>query len=161
NNWSRAEINNYEPNETSLNRQSYLRAEIPLESSATKKISTNSTASTSDEIPVNAILIEISPELYTPLSQLTHVLNFLSNSLPSRIFNHVYKEISKEIEDFLWERILMKSQFSEMGGWQFEVDMEKGLFMIGKRWIKKPENYFRKIRDACILLTLPSSSDNP
>ncbi|CAG8771700.1 6471_t:CDS:1, partial [Ambispora leptoticha] len=109
NNWSRAEINNYEPNEMSLNHQLYLRVEILLKSSVTKKISTNSTASISDEISVNAILIKISPELYTPLSRLTYILNFLSNSLPSRIFNHIYKEISKEIEDFLWERILMKS----------------------------------------------------
>ncbi|CAG8496333.1 5609_t:CDS:10 [Ambispora gerdemannii] len=153
NNWSRAEVNNYESSETPLNRQSHLRAEISLESSASKNISTNNTtnsaASTSDETPANTTIIEISSELYTPLSQLTHVLTFLSNSLPSRIFNHVYKEISKDIEDYLWERVLMKSQFSEMGGWQFEVDMEKGLFMVGKR-----------IRDACILLTLSSSSSD-
>ncbi|CAG8436951.1 13894_t:CDS:10 [Rhizophagus irregularis] len=101
--------------------------------------------------------IELSPELYTPLSDLAHSLTFLSNNLPDRIFKHIYKDVSKELEDYLWDRILMKKHFSEMGGCQFEVDMEKGLFTIGKRWIRKPENYFRRLKDACILLTLPAN----
>lgn len=88
--------------------------------------------------------IELSPELYAPLSDLAHSLTFLSNNLPIRIFKLIYKEISKELEEYLWDRVLMRNQFSEMGGWQFRVDMEKGLFTVGRRWIQKPENYFRR-----------------
>ena len=89
-------------------------------------------------------VIELSPELYTPLSDLAHSLTFLSNNLPDRVFKHIYKDVSKELEDYLWDRILMRKHFSEVGGYQFEIDMEKGLFTIGKRWIRKPESYFRR-----------------
>ncbi|RIA95802.1 TIP-1 family-domain-containing protein [Glomus cerebriforme] len=110
------------------------------------------------EDTISRSVIELSPELYTPLSDLAHSLTFLSNNLPDRIFKYIYKDVSKELEDYLWDRILMRKHFSEMGGCQFEVDMEKGLFTIGKRWIRKPESYFRRLRDACILLTLPANN---
>ncbi|EXX69896.1 uncharacterized protein OCT59_005441 [Rhizophagus irregularis] len=134
NNWSRSDIYNND----------FTRQQIPKLNNQSKDTTSRST-------------IELSPELYTPLSDLAHSLTFLSNNLPDRIFKHIYKDVSKELEDYLWDRILMKKHFSEMGGCQFEVDMEKGLFTIGKRWIRKPENYFRRLKDACILLTLPAN----
>ncbi|CAB4406512.1 unnamed protein product [Rhizophagus irregularis] len=134
NNWSRSDIYNND----------FTRQQIPKLNNQSKDTTSQST-------------IELSPELYTPLSDLAHSLTFLSNNLPDRIFKHIYKDVSKELEDYLWDRILMKKHFSEMGGCQFEVDMEKGLFTIGKRWIRKPENYFRRLKDACILLTLPAN----
>ncbi|CAG8727016.1 937_t:CDS:2, partial [Acaulospora morrowiae] len=129
NNWSRSDIYgpdfNLIPVQQQLNK-SLITAEVitPLESKDSNKI-------------------DLSPELYTPLSELAHSLTFLSNNLPARVFKLLYKEISKELEEYLWDRVLMRNQFSEMGGWQFEVDMKKGLFTVGKRWIQKPENYFR------------------
>ncbi|KAG9295333.1 hypothetical protein G9A89_013362 [Geosiphon pyriformis] len=156
NNWSRADIYTSD-SKIPLNTQETLNQD-PVAPGSFPSIKTFSVSKS--EISNNTV-IEISSELYTPLSQLTHILTFLANSLPSRIFIHIYKELSKELEEYLWERVLMKIQFSEMGGKQFEVDMVKGLFMIGRRWIKKPENYFRRLRDACILLTLPSSVQLP
>ncbi|CAG8765469.1 8807_t:CDS:10, partial [Dentiscutata erythropus] len=140
NNWSRSDIYNVDP--TIISHQPLYKREESSESSKDNNIN---------------IEIELSPELYTPLSDLAHSLTFLSNHLPSRVFKSIYKEISKEIEDYLWNRILMRNQFSEMGGRQFEVDMIKGLFTVGKRWVQKPENYFRRLKDACVLLTIPSS----
>ncbi|CAI2172787.1 4940_t:CDS:10 [Funneliformis geosporum] len=137
NNWSRSEIYGYDSTELTTEQ-------IHKLNNQSKDI-------------ISRSIIELSPELYMPLSDLAHSLTFLSNNLPDRIFKHIYKDVSKELEDHLWDRILMRNQFSEMGGWQFEIDMEKGLFTIGKRWIRKPESYFRRLRDACILLTLPAN----
>lgn len=121
NNWSRSDIHNNDPSDFTFQQIS--------------KFNNQSKDSS---------VIELSPELYTPLSDLAHSLTFLSNNLPDRVFKYIYKDVSKELEDYLWDRILMKKHFSEMGGYQFEVDMEKGLFTIGKRWIRKPESYFRR-----------------
>ncbi|CAJ0830798.1 5447_t:CDS:10 [Entrophospora sp. SA101] len=107
----------------------------------------------------NTVLLELSPDLYAPLSDLAQSFNFLSNNLPTRIFKLIFKEVSEELQGYIWDRILMRNQFSEMGGFQFKADMEKGLFFIGKRWVKKPENYFKRIKEACILLTLPSKKN--
>ncbi|CAG8788556.1 17346_t:CDS:2, partial [Cetraspora pellucida] len=127
NNWSRSDIYNIDP---------IIISHQPLYKQA-------ETAASSKDNNVN-IEIELSSELYTPLSDLAHSLTFLSNHLPTRVFKSIYKEISKETEDYLWNRVLMRNQFSEMGGRQFEVDMIKGLFTVGKRWVQKPENYSRK-----------------
>lgn len=54
----------------------------------------------------------------------------------------------------------MKNQFSELGGLQFARDVRIGLFGASRRWVKKPENYHRKLKDACILLSLQRAKDN-
>src|SRR6185369_16918760 len=96
-----------------------------------KNIALTSSKDSSDN---NTILLELSPDLYAPLSDLAQSFNFLSNNLPTKIFKSIFKEVSKELQDYLWDRILMRNQFSEMGGLQFKVDMEEGLFIVGKRW---------------------------
>ncbi|RHZ68896.1 hypothetical protein Glove_292g60 [Diversispora epigaea] len=148
NNWSRSEIygldTNQIPSQQQLNKSLFVK-EVEVTVPPMSKDFTQNT------------IIELSSELYAPLSDLAHSLTFLSNNLPIRIFKLIYKEISKELEENLWDRVLMRNQFSEMGGRQFKVDCEKGLFTVGRRWIQKPESYFRRLKDACILLTLPST----
>ncbi|KAF0340958.1 rint1 family protein [Gigaspora margarita] len=80
------------------------------------------------------IEIDLSPELYTPLSDLAHFLTFLSNHVPTR--------------------------FSEMGGRQFEIDMVKGLFTLEKDGFRNQKiilEGMNSLKDACVLLTVPSS----
>ncbi|CAG8604762.1 8277_t:CDS:10, partial [Racocetra fulgida] len=97
NTWSRSDIYNIDP--TIISHQPLCKQP--------------ETTATSKDNNVN-IEIELSPELYTPLSDLAHSLTFLSNHLPIRVFKSIFKEISKEIEDYLWNRVLMRNQFSEM-----------------------------------------------
>ncbi|KAF9156452.1 hypothetical protein BG015_005176 [Linnemannia schmuckeri] len=103
---------------------------------------------------------DISPELYQPLNVLTHSFEFLATTLPTKHFTSLYRQISFEMQDYLWQRVMMKNSFSELGGLQFARDIRIGLWGAGRRWIKKPENYHRKLRDACILLSLQSAKAN-
>ncbi|KAF9164295.1 hypothetical protein DFQ26_001605 [Actinomortierella ambigua] len=103
---------------------------------------------------------DVSPELYIPLSMLTHSLTFLAESLPLRYFTTIYRQLSLDIQEHLWTRLIFKNQFSELGGRQFARDIWQGIFGCGRRWIKKPENYHRKLRDASILLSLQSAKAN-
>ncbi|KAG0212487.1 hypothetical protein BGX28_006254 [Mortierella sp. GBA30] len=103
---------------------------------------------------------DVSPELYQPLTLLTHSLEFLAASLPTRQFTVLYRQVALEIQDFLWQRVIMKNSFSELGGLQFARDIRIGLWGSARRWIKRPENYHRKLRDASILLSLRSAKAN-
>lgn len=103
---------------------------------------------------------DVSPELYQPLNILTHSFEFLATTLPTKHFTNLYRQISIEMQDYLWQRVMMKNSFSELGGLQFTRDIRIGLWGAGRRWIKKPENYHRKLRDACILLSLQSAKAN-
>ncbi|KAF8930256.1 hypothetical protein BGZ58_008360 [Dissophora ornata] len=103
---------------------------------------------------------DVSPELYQPLTILTHALEFLATALPTKPFTMLYKLTAQEMQDFFWQKIIMKNSFSELGGLQFARDFQIGLLGAGRRWIKKPENYHRKLRDASVLLSLQSAKVN-
>ncbi|KAG0278694.1 hypothetical protein BGZ95_003374 [Linnemannia exigua] len=103
---------------------------------------------------------DISPELYQPLNILTHSFEFLAAALPTKHFTALYRQIALEMQDYIWQRVVMKNSFSELGGMQFARDIRIGLWGAGRRWIKKSENYHRKLRDTCILLSLQSAKAN-
>ncbi|KAF9904047.1 hypothetical protein BX616_001416 [Lobosporangium transversale] len=104
---------------------------------------------------------DVSPELYQPITLLTHGFEFLYSTLPAKYFTLLYKQTSLEIQDFIWQKIIMKNSFSELGGQQFARDIRIGLFGAGRKCgIKRPENYHRKLRDAAILLSLHSAKAN-
>ncbi|KAF9437510.1 hypothetical protein BGZ76_000443 [Entomortierella beljakovae] len=103
---------------------------------------------------------DISPELYHPLTILTHSFEFLSGALCTKHFTLLYKQVSSEIQDFFWQKIIMKNSFSELGGLQLARDFRIGVLGASRRWIKKGENYHRKLRDASILLSLQSAKAN-
>ncbi|KAG9319676.1 hypothetical protein KVV02_005048 [Mortierella alpina] len=103
---------------------------------------------------------DVSPELYHPLTILTHSLEFLAATMPTRQFTTLYRQVAMEMQDFMWQKVIMKNSFSELGGLQFARDVRVGLFGASRRWIKKPENYHRKLRDASILLSLQSAKAN-
>ncbi|KAF8980192.1 hypothetical protein BGZ46_004533 [Entomortierella lignicola] len=103
---------------------------------------------------------DVSPELYQPLTFLTHSFEFLFGALSTKHFTLLYKQVSNDMQDFFWQKIIMKNSFSELGGLQFARDFRIGLLGAGRRWIKKPENYHRKLRDASVLLSLQSAKVN-
>ncbi|KAF9574340.1 hypothetical protein EC968_006847 [Mortierella alpina] len=103
---------------------------------------------------------DVSPELYHPLTILTHSLEFLASTMPTRQFTTLYRQVASEMQDFMWQKVIMKNSFSELGGLQFARDVRVGLWGASRRWIKKPENYHRKLRDASILLSLQSAKAN-
>ncbi|KAI8363047.1 TIP-1 family-domain-containing protein [Mortierella sp. GBAus27b] len=100
---------------------------------------------------------DVSPELYQPLTILSHSIEFLATTLPTRHFTTLYRQTSLEIQDFFWQKIIMKNTFSELGGMQFARDFRIGLLGTARKWVKKPENYHRKLRDAAVLLSLHSA----
>jgi hypothetical protein len=103
---------------------------------------------------------DVSPELYQPLNILAHSFEFLATALPTKYFTNLYRQIALEVQDYLWQRVIMRNSFSELGGMQFARDVRIGLWGASRRWVKKTENYHRKLRDACILLSLQSTKAN-
>ncbi|KAG1106734.1 hypothetical protein G6F42_016631 [Rhizopus arrhizus] len=101
---------------------------------------------------------EISDELYRPLQDLRVTWNYLYNTLPQADFLIVYRKTLKEIENWYWKNIITQSQFSTTGAYQLETDMKQGLWKIGHKWVSKPENFMKRLKEAIQLLTLPFSS---
>ncbi|KAI7890852.1 TIP-1 family-domain-containing protein [Mucor mucedo] len=102
---------------------------------------------------------EISDELYEPLQDLRVTWNYLHGILPEYDFLNVFRQSLLEIEDWYWKNIITQSQFSSVGALQLETDLKLGLWKIGQRWVLKPENLTKKLKEAIQLLTLPFSSE--
>ncbi|KAF9426401.1 hypothetical protein BGZ94_006580 [Podila epigama] len=135
-----------------------LRSWPQIEFSAPERNGPSSPTSPTEHGP--SIDDDVSPELYQPLSLLGHSFEYLARTLPTKHFMGLYRQISFEMQEFMWSKVILKNQFSELGGQQFARDVRIGLFGAGRRWVKKPENYHRKLKDACILLSLQRAKVN-
>ncbi|KAL9554158.1 hypothetical protein MBANPS3_002958 [Mucor bainieri] len=102
---------------------------------------------------------EISDELYRPLQDLRVTWNYLYNTLPQADFLIVYRKTLKEIENWYWKNIITQSQFSATGACQLEIDLKQGLWKIGQKWVSKPENLMKRLKETVQLLTLPFASE--
>lgn len=126
--------------------------------------------------------VAISPELYAPLSHLSSCLSYLASNLPSRTYATVYRLLARDLEDFFFKVVISaqgpvsagmsgsgfgKGVLSVEGGTQFAIDMIEGTWRTisgasgianSRTFIAHPESAFRKVRDVCILLSLPSTT---
>jgi len=103
--------------------------------------------------------MDISLEFCEPLSILINNLNTINSNLHPNIFKRICRTICTRIENIIFDKIIFVNQFSYTGGLQFCVDITKGLWDgIFRRWFKKPENQFRRLKDACILLSMDFDS---
>ncbi|KAI7866127.1 RINT-1/TIP-20 [Spinellus fusiger] len=101
-----------------------------------------------------SILHEISPELYLPLQGFRLSCHLLYTTLPLSNYLTIYKAISDEIGEWYWRSIITQNQFSKHGSLQLQVDLEYGLWKSGKQWVKQPENYMKRLKEASQLLTI-------
>ncbi|KAF7726924.1 hypothetical protein EC973_008219 [Apophysomyces ossiformis] len=65
-----------------------------------------------------------------------------------------------EIEDWYWRYVITQNQFSKQGSLQLEVDLQLGLWKTGKQWVRKPENYTKRLKETLKLLTLSFNATN-
>ncbi|KAI8993264.1 TIP-1 family-domain-containing protein [Pilobolus umbonatus] len=102
---------------------------------------------------------EISDELCLPLESLSMTFTYLHTILPQIDFLNLYQKTMKEVEEWYWRCIITSSQFSAYGIHQLEIDLKMGLWKIGKRWVNKPDNYTRRLKETLQLLTFTFPSE--
>ncbi|KAI8063170.1 TIP-1 family-domain-containing protein [Gongronella butleri] len=98
---------------------------------------------------------DVSSSLYPALQELWTGYKYLHRQYPTRTFILMYKHIAHGIEDHLWRSIITRNQFSQEGIMQLAIDLELGLWKVGKRVVNKPENYTRRLKEALLLFMLP------
>ena len=70
----------------------------------------------------------------------------------------VWQRIARDLNKFVYEEVILPNHFSDGGATQLKYDMERNLFPIFGEFANKPENYFKEVKEACALLTLPVGS---
>ncbi|XP_055611067.1 RINT1-like protein [Uranotaenia lowii] len=89
---------------------------------------------------------------------LVNHLHSLEAELSSNVFSIVIRLMAVQLDEWLIDGMIMNTKFSTGGAAQFHFDMTRNLFALFGQYARKPNLLFKRVNDACILLTLPLGS---
>lgn len=101
--------------------------------------------------------LEMSSAAYPMLEVINSSLQSLQELLARTLFTKVWQQIASELNLYLYEEVILQNSFSEGGAQQLNFDMTRNLFPIFGVYTLKPDNYFKLIRDSCVLLNLSNA----
>jgi RINT-1 / TIP-1 family len=84
------------------------------------------------------------------------MFTFLQKTLSRQVFQRIFKQFALDLQSYFWEWIVTAHRFSAPGGILFARDMYAFWDACGK-FISRPEQYMKRLHDAVVLLSLPSS----
>lgn len=96
----------------------------------------------------------VSQELVPAMTQLNSLLSFLSRAMASVTFYRSCKSIASSLDNYLWDYLLMRSQFSLQGGLQFERDIAE-LQSCFAQYTTDNSISLKKLAESAKLLSLP------
>ncbi|XP_062373666.1 RAD50-interacting protein 1 [Sardina pilchardus] len=73
-------------------------------------------------------------------------------SLP--LFQMFWQGLAEKLDLFLYQDLILYNHFNEGGAAQLQFDMTRNLFPLFGHYCKRPENFFKHVKEACIILTL-------
>ncbi|CAH1390875.1 unnamed protein product [Nezara viridula] len=83
-------------------------------------------------------------------------LHKLHESLSEKMFGSLWRMVSSQLNNFLYEELILNNTFSITGGRVLEKDIMKFLIPLFQQYTSAPIPYFFPIKEACNLLSLPS-----
>ncbi|XP_058462968.1 RINT1-like protein [Malaya genurostris] len=90
--------------------------------------------------------------------QLVNNLHQLESQLSANVFSIVVRLIALQLDEWMIDNMVMNTKFSTGGALQFQFDMTRNMFALFGQYARKPSLLFKRINDACSLLTLPLGS---
>ncbi|XP_071948017.1 RAD50-interacting protein 1-like [Antedon mediterranea] len=85
-------------------------------------------------------------------------LHLLQEQLCLSLFKICWRLMAEGINKFLYEEMILCNQFNEGGAAQLQFDMARSLFPLFGAYTQRPENYFKEIKEACLLLNLKAGT---
>nr|XP_008109767.1 PREDICTED: RAD50-interacting protein 1 isoform X3 [Anolis carolinensis] len=78
----------------------------------------------------------------------------LEQQLCFSLFKIFWQMLAEKVDLFIYQEIILANHFNEGGAAQLQFDMTRNLFPLFSHYCKRPENYFKHIKEACIVLNL-------
>nr|XP_056702453.1 RAD50-interacting protein 1 [Euleptes europaea] len=78
----------------------------------------------------------------------------LEQQLCYSLFKVFWQMLAEKVDLFIYQEIILANHFNEGGAAQLQFDMTRNLFPLFSHYCKRPENYFKHIKEACIVLNL-------
>lgn len=86
--------------------------------------------------------------------EISSKLHAVSNLLALPLFSSVWKNLALRVDVHLLEEVILENRFSADGAAQIQHDVKRYLLPLFGLYINKPEAYFLKTLEACILLNI-------
>ncbi|XP_037367264.1 RAD50-interacting protein 1 [Talpa occidentalis] len=78
----------------------------------------------------------------------------LEQQLCFSLFKIFWQILVEKLDIYIYQEIILANHFNEGGAAQLQFDMTRNLFPLFSHYCKRPENYFKHIKEACIVLNL-------
>uniref|UniRef100_A0A8D1RRT8 RAD50-interacting protein 1 n=3 Tax=Sus scrofa TaxID=9823 RepID=A0A8D1RRT8_PIG len=78
----------------------------------------------------------------------------LEQQLCFSLFKIFWQMLVEKLDIYIYQEIILANHFNEGGAAQLHFDMTRNLFPLFSHYCKRPENYFKHVKEACIILNL-------
>uniref|UniRef100_A0A672YVK7 RAD50-interacting protein 1 n=1 Tax=Sphaeramia orbicularis TaxID=375764 RepID=A0A672YVK7_9TELE len=78
----------------------------------------------------------------------------LHQVLSVTLFQLAWQGLAERLDNFLYQDVILSNHFSDGGAAQLHFDMTRNLFPLFGHYCKRPENFFKHVKEACIILCL-------
>ncbi|XP_015426737.1 PREDICTED: RAD50-interacting protein 1 isoform X2 [Myotis davidii] len=78
----------------------------------------------------------------------------LEQQLCFSLFKTFWQMLVEKLDIYIYQEIILANHFNEGGAAQLQFDMTRNLFPLFSHYCKRPENYFKHVKEACIILNL-------
>ncbi|XP_031574184.1 RAD50-interacting protein 1-like isoform X2 [Actinia tenebrosa] len=86
-------------------------------------------------------------------------LKNFERQLARALFSTLWQRLAQELNNVIYKEVILECHYNEGGAAQLQFDMTKHLFTLFGEYTSKPENYFKEVKECCILLNqLPGSA---
>ncbi|KAK6488375.1 RAD50-interacting protein 1 [Huso huso] len=82
-----------------------------------------------------------------------HMLQ-LQQMLCFPLFKSCWQALAERLDLFIYQDVILSNHFNEGGAAQLQFDMTRNLFPLFGHHCKRPENYFKHVKEGCIVLNL-------
>ncbi|XP_040031409.2 RAD50-interacting protein 1 [Gasterosteus aculeatus] len=78
----------------------------------------------------------------------------LHQVLSFSLFQLAWQGLAERLDHVLYQDVILSNHFSEGGAAQLQFDMTRNLFPLFGHYCKRPENFFKHVKEACLILCL-------
>ncbi|KAF3704873.1 RAD50-interacting protein 1 RAD50 interactor 1 [Channa argus] len=78
----------------------------------------------------------------------------LHQVLSLSLFQLAWQGLAEKLDNFLYQEVILSNHFSDGGAAQLQFDMTRNLFPLFGHYCKRPENFFKHVKEAYIILGL-------
>uniref|UniRef100_H2Y4N9 RAD50-interacting protein 1 n=1 Tax=Ciona savignyi TaxID=51511 RepID=H2Y4N9_CIOSA len=104
------------------------------------------------------LVMVVSQSACPMLAVLQDRLHFLEMRLCRELFSQLWRDVAENVDVFLFNEVIVKNHFNSGGAAQLNFDMNRNLFPMFGHYTSKPDNYFKRVKEGCILLNLSTGS---